>query len=67
MDEILQGVAASNYDNVRELFNRISKNYDFILHITHNEMLADWHDTVITVTKDLNDNTSKIEKRGRYR
>lgn len=67
LDEILQGVAASNYDNVRELFNRISKNYDFILHITHNEMLADWHDTVITVTKDLNDNTSKIEKRGRYR
>lgn len=67
LDEILDGVAVSNYDNVRELYNRIIKNYDFILHITHNEMIADWHDTVITVTKDLADNTSKIEKSRRYR
>ena len=54
MDEVLEGVAVSNYDNVKELFNRIVQNYDFILHITHNEMLADWHENVITVQKQGN-------------
>ena len=51
-DEILDGVAVSNYDNVKELFNRMTKSYDFIIHITHNEMISDWHDKIITVTKD---------------
>lgn len=54
MDEVLEGVAVSNYDNVRELFRRIVQNYDFILHITHNEMLTDWHDNIITVQKQGN-------------
>lgn len=53
-DEILDGVAVSNYDNVRELFNRMTKAYDFIIHITHNEMISDWHNEIITVTKDKN-------------
>jgi len=51
-DEILDGVAVSNYDNVKELFNRMTKAYDFIIHITHNEMISDWHNDNITVTKD---------------
>lgn len=58
LDEILQGVAVENYDNVRELYNRIIGNYDFILHITHNELLYDWHDQHILVTKK--DNVSSI-------
>ena len=53
-DEILDGVAVSNYDNVKELFNRMTKSYDFIIHITHNEMISDWHNGIITVTKDKN-------------
>ena len=61
IDEVLDGVAVSNYDNVHELYKRIIKNYDFILHITHNEMIADWHDTFITVVKDTKNNVSKIE------
>ena len=59
-DEILGGVAVSNYENVRELFNRMAKSYDFILHITHNEMISDWHNETITVTKDK-DGVSVIE------
>lgn len=51
-DEILDGVAVSNYDNVRELFNRMTKSYDFIIHITHNEFISDWHSSIITVTKN---------------
>lgn len=54
-DEVLGGVGAYNYDNVKELFNRMSKSYDFILHITHNELISDWHNETITVTKDKND------------
>lgn len=59
LDEILSGVAACNYDNVFELYNRILSNYDFILNITHNELIYDWHNEIITVTKD--NNISKIK------
>lgn len=59
LDEILSGVAACNYDNVFELYNRILGNYDFILNITHNELIYDWHNEIITVTKD--NNISKIK------
>lgn len=59
-DEILDGVAVSNYENMRELFKRISENYDFILHISHNEMIADWHNQGITIVKD-DDNISHIQ------
>ncbi len=53
-DEVLDGVAVSNYENVKELFNRMTNSYDFIIHITHNEMISDWHNGIITVTKDKN-------------
>ena len=61
LDEVTAPVAVSNYDNLHELYKRIIKNYDFILHICHNEMLADWHDQNIVVVKDLKNNVSKIE------
>lgn len=61
LDEVTAPVAVSNYDSLHELYKRIIKNYDFILHICHNEMLADWHDMCITVVKDLKENVSKIE------
>lgn len=58
-DEVLSGVASCNYDNLHELYNRIVSNYDFILNITHNENIYDWHNEIITVTKD--NNISKIK------
>lgn len=61
LDEVTAPVAVSNYDNLHELYKRIIKNYDFILHICHNEMLAEWHDQNIVVVKDLKENVSKIE------
>lgn len=61
LDEILSGVAASNYDNIHELYKRIMKNYDYIIHICHIEQLSDWHDQNIVVVKDLKNNVSKIE------
>ena len=62
LDEVLDGVAVSNYDNVRELFKRMEKSYDFIIHITHNELLSDWHDMNICVTKN-DDMVSEIALR----
>lgn len=50
-DEVLDGVAVSNYENVRKLFERMSNAYDFVIHITHNELISDWHTSTITVTK----------------
>lgn len=61
LDEITAPVAASNYDNLRELYRRIIRNYDFILHICHNEMLSEWHDQNIVVVKDVKNNVSRIE------
>lgn len=58
-DEILSGVASVNYEKVHELYKRIVTNYDFIINITHNELIYDWHDQIITVTKK--NNISHIE------
>lgn len=59
VDEILSGVAACNYDNVHEVYNRIISNYDFIINITHNELIYDWHTQTITVVKE--NNISKLK------
>lgn len=55
LDEVLGLTASCNYENIHELYKRILSNYDFILNITHNENLYDWHDGgIITVVKDGN-------------
>lgn len=59
-DEVLSAVSEKNMENIHEIFKRIITNYDFVLHITHNETIADWHDGgIITVTKV--NNISKIK------
>lgn len=59
LDEILGQVAKTNYDNVHELYNRISTTVDTVLHITHDEDTYDWHDGGhIIVVKE--DNISKL-------
>lgn len=58
-DEILGGVADENYDNMKLLYDKIVKNYAFVLQITHLKALADWHSTNIVVRKE--NNISKIE------
>lgn len=58
MDEVLGRVAKENYDNIKHLFDKILKNYDFILNITHLDDFKDFCDYHITVQKD--GNISKI-------
>lgn len=52
LDEILGTVAAENYDKMKVLYDKISKEYEFILHITHLDL--DWHDMKVTVIKENN-------------
>lgn len=53
-DELLGRVAKENYENMHTLYDRILASYDYILHITHLEEVKDWHNEIITVTKDAN-------------
>ena len=53
-DEILGRVSKENYDNMRTLYEKILENYDYIVQISHLEEIKDWHNTIITVKKDIN-------------
>ena len=59
LDEVLGTVASENYDDMRKLYNKITEYYSFILHITHINAIADWHDSIVTVQKI--DNISRIK------
>ena len=59
LDEVLGTVASENYEDMRKLYNKITEYYDFILHITHINEIADWHDSIVTVQKI--DNISRIK------
>ena len=48
-DEVLGTVAKENYDDMKKLYDKIVKNYDFILHICHIDL--DWYNQVVTVKK----------------
>lgn len=58
LDEIFGATGSSHYDDIRELLNRIMKNHDFVIDITHNEMITDWHHKIIEVVKE--NNISKV-------
>ena len=45
-------------ENLTELYRRILSNYQFIIHIAHNELLEHIHDMTIMVYKE--NNVSKI-------
>lgn len=53
-DEILGRVSKENYENMRTLYEKILENYDYIIQISHLEEIKDWHNTIITVKKDVN-------------
>lgn len=61
LDEILGCVASENYDKMRLLYERISKGYDFVFHITHINDVKDWHNQIITVTKTI-EGVSKLKQ-----
>lgn len=58
-DEILGGVADENYDNVKNLYDKILADYAFIFQITHLKTISDWANQSLIAKKV--GNISKIE------
>ena len=58
MYEIWGRTAKSNYDNMKLLLEKIAKDYDLILLISHNDEIKDWCSSNFVITKE--NNISKI-------
>ena len=54
MDEILGRVAKENYDNMKNLIEKIASGYEFVINITHLEEFKDFCDSHIVVRKENN-------------
>lgn len=61
-DEILGCVADENYEQTKNLYDKIVKDYAFILQITHLKAIADWHSTQVVVRKENNISTIEVVK-----
>ena len=58
LDEVFGRVAKENYDKMKELVEKISTSYDFVINITHLDEFKDFCDSHIVVKKE--NNISKI-------
>lgn len=57
-DEVLGKVADENIEKLKPLFDKIKDMYEIVFFITHNSLVKDWGDNVVTVVKV--DNVSKL-------
>ena len=57
-DEVLGKVAPENLEKLKMLFDKIKDMYEIVFFITHNDIVKDWGDNVVTVVKT--NNLSKI-------
>lgn len=53
-DEVLGKVANENIEKLKPLFDKVKNMYEIVFLITHNDIIKDWGDNVITVTKENN-------------
>jgi DNA repair exonuclease SbcCD ATPase subunit len=58
-DEVLGKVAPENIEKLKNIFDKIKDMYEIVFFITHNDLVKDWGDNVVTVIKDSS-NISKI-------
>jgi len=58
-DEVLGKIAPENLEKLKVLFDKIKDMYEIVFFITHNDLVKDWGDNVVTVVKG-NNNISKI-------
>lgn len=58
-DELWGCVSDDNLPKLKPFMDKILSSYDFILQVSHNPLIVDWHDNVITVIQDHN--VSKIK------
>ena len=59
-DEVLGRVAPENIPNMKPLFERISDMFDIVFFITQIPEVKDWSDNIITVNKENNISSIKI-------
>tara|TARA_R110000782_G_scaffold21299_1_gene57343 strand:- start:33012 stop:35372 length:2361 start_codon:yes stop_codon:yes gene_type:complete len=60
-DEILGKVAPDNLEKLKTLFDKIKDMYDIVFFITHNDLVKDWADTLVTIIKENNISRIKIK------
>jgi len=53
-DEVLGKVAPENLEKLKTLFDKIKDMYEIVFLITHNDLVRDWGENVITVNKVAN-------------
>ena len=56
-DEVLGKVAAENIEKLKPMFDKIKDMFDIVFLITHNDLVKDWSDSLITINK-VNDVSS---------
>lgn len=54
LDELWGAVAKENLDKIKGFVEKILKDYDFIIQVSHLDEVKDWHKHIITVKKDKN-------------
>jgi ABC-type lipoprotein export system ATPase subunit len=57
-DEVMGKVASENVEKLKNLFDKVKDMYDIVFLITHNDLVKDWANNVITVVKT--NNISKV-------
>jgi len=60
-DEVLGKVALENIEKLKTLFDKIAPMYDIVFLITHNDIVKDWSNNIITVTKENNISSISIK------
>ena len=56
-DEVLGKVAAVNIEKIKPMFEKIRNMFDIVFLISHNDLVKDWGDNIITINK-VNDISS---------
>lgn len=60
-DEVLGKVSDENMHKIKPMFDKIRDMFDIVFFITHNDMVKDWGDNIITIKKT--NNISKIHSK----
>ena len=58
LDEVFGRVSKNNYDNMKSLLEKVSKQYDALFLISHSSEVYDWCDCHVSVVKE--NNISKV-------
>ena len=53
-DEVLGKIAPENIEKLKSLFDKITGMYEIVFFITHNDLVKDWGDNIVTVVKENN-------------